>query len=190
MAPENGSGDGAAPFHPSESFDGFDEGEIEEARNKIRGPELYRDSNDEVNSSEFEVGSDSDSDGVSDAGDDFLVDQPIERGRGPARRLGWGAARGRGTGPGRGQTATPPWSTTLIDPPDIHYRRAANVGVVDSDVCFLRCSSSAYSSRNISWETLLSRQTCMPSNAWRSHRDGEKLICHGPLSLCRNSEPW
>ena len=138
MAAANGSGDGVAPFLPSESdsdesFDGFDDGNIEEARNKIRGSELDRDSDDEVNSSEFEVGSDSDSDGVSDAGDDFLVDQPIQRGRGPARRRGRGAARGRGTGPGRGQTATPPWSTTLIDPPDIRYRRAENVGVVDSE---------------------------------------------------------
>ncbi len=73
---------------------------------------------------------DSDTDVVSDASDDFLVDQPIQRGRGPARRRGRGAARGRGAG--RGQTATP-WSTTLIDPPDIRYRRAANVGVVDSE---------------------------------------------------------
>ena len=103
MAVANGSGDGVAPFHPSESdndesFAGFDDGDIEEARNKIRGPELDRDSDDEVNSSEFEVGSDSDSDGVSDADDDFLVDQPIQRGRGPARRRGrggGGATRGR-----------------------------------------------------------------------------------------------
>ena len=79
MAPANGSGDGAAPFHlcecdSGESVDGFDESKIEEARNRNRATELDRDSDDEVNSSEFEVGSDSDSDGVSDAGDDFLVD--------------------------------------------------------------------------------------------------------------------
>ena len=47
-------------------------------------------SDDEVNSSEFEVGSDSDSDGVSDAGNNFLVDQPIQSGRVPARRRGRG----------------------------------------------------------------------------------------------------
>ena len=107
MAAATGSGDGAVPFPPfhlsdcdtDDSFDGFDEGEIDEAENNmIRATELDRDSDDEVNSSEFEVGSDSDSDGVSDASDDFLVDQPIQRGS--ARRRG----RGGGLpGPGVGE---------------------------------------------------------------------------------------
>ena len=74
---------------------------------------------------------------------------------------------GRGRGAGRGQTATP-WSTTLIDPPDIRYRRAANVGVVDSEqrrlfspLQLFSLFFTEYILRDIVEQTNLYAQQCM-----------------------------